>query len=59
MIDVWYLHERLHLGSVCIQVFSQTSSLHTELSQLSPQRSHNLIETNLNTQHREKSHHIL
>lgn len=57
---VWYLHQSLHLGSVCIQILSQTASFHTELGQLSPQRSYHLIETHLNTaQRKKKDHHVL
>lgn len=50
---VCYLHQRLHLGPVYIQFLSQAASFHAKLSQLSPQRGHHLIETHLNTQHKE------
>lgn len=52
-VCVCYLHQSLHLAPVCIQLLSQTASLHTELSQLGSQRSHHFIETHLNTQHKE------
>lgn len=57
-ISLIYLHQKLHLVSVYVQLLGQVAPLLTELSQLRAERSHSLIETHLNLWDKEKRRHV-